>query len=104
MVRNIVLLGSTGSIGTQTLDVISTRRDQFTVVGLSASGGNLDLLASQILEFQPRVVALAKASAARDLQTALVRQARSYLASLETEPAVVTPISAGRTGRTRSAQ
>jgi DNA-binding transcriptional LysR family regulator len=39
----------------------------------------------------------------RDLQTALVRQAGSYLASLE-DPAVVTPISAGRTGRTRSAQ
>ncbi|MCF6376501.1 LysR family transcriptional regulator [Nocardioides KLBMP 9356] len=40
----------------------------------------------------------------RDLQTALVRQARSYLASLEPDPSVVTPISAGRTGRTRSAQ
>jgi DNA-binding transcriptional LysR family regulator len=42
----------------------------------------------------------------RDLQTALVRQARAYLALTEPEadPAVVTPISAGRTGRTRSAQ
>ncbi|HJE50444.1 MAG TPA: 1-deoxy-D-xylulose-5-phosphate reductoisomerase [Tessaracoccus flavescens] len=73
--RNIVLLGSTGSIGTQTLDVISSRRDQFSVVGLSASGGNIELLASQILEFRPAVVALAKASAARDLQAALYAQA-----------------------------
>ena len=42
----------------------------------------------------------------RDLQTALVRQARAYLALTEPEPepAVVTPINAGRTGRTRSAQ
>ena len=39
----------------------------------------------------------------RDLQTALVRQARAYLASLEADPAVVTPISAGRSARTRSA-
>lgn len=69
--RNIVLLGSTGSIGTQTLDVISTRRDQFRVTGLSASGGNLELLARQIIEFQPQTVALAKASAAMQLQRLL---------------------------------
>lgn len=49
--RSIVLLGSTGSIGTQTLDVISTRRDQFRVTGLSASGGNIELLAQQVIEF-----------------------------------------------------
>lgn len=69
--RTIVLLGSTGSIGTQTLDVISTRRDQFRVLGLAASGGNLERLASQIVEFQPEAVALAKPSAANDLQRLL---------------------------------
>ena len=69
--RTIVLLGSTGSIGTQTLDVISTRRDQFRVVALAASGGNLELLAAQIVEFEPEVVALAKPSAARELQRLL---------------------------------
>ena len=69
--RSIVLLGSTGSIGTQTLDVISTRRDQFRVTGLSASGGNIELLAQQVIEFEPEVVALAKASAANQLQRAL---------------------------------
>jgi 1-deoxy-D-xylulose-5-phosphate reductoisomerase len=71
LVRTIVLLGSTGSIGTQTLDVISTRRDQFRVVALAASGGNLELLAAQIVEFEPEVVALAKPSAARELQRLL---------------------------------
>ena len=69
--RTIVLLGSTGSIGTQTLDVISTRRDRFRVVALAASGGNLELLAAQIVEFEPEVVALAKPSAARELQRLL---------------------------------
>ena len=65
--RTIVLLGSTGSIGTQTLDVISTRRNQFRVAGLSASGGNLELLADQISAFRPSVVALARQNAADEL-------------------------------------
>ena len=73
--RTIVLLGFTGSIGTQTLDVISGRRDRFRVLGLSASGGNLELLARQIIEFEPEAVALAKASAAQDLQRALYAEA-----------------------------
>ena len=73
--RTIVLLGATGSIGTQTLDVISGRRDRFRVLGLSASGGNLELLARQIIEFEPEAVALAKASAAQDLQRALYAEA-----------------------------
>lgn len=45
--RDIVLLGSTGSIGTQTLEVIAGHPDAFRVVGLSAGGGNLDLLVDQ---------------------------------------------------------
>lgn len=73
--RTIVLLGSTGSIGTQTLDVISTRRDEFRVVGLAAGGGNIELLARQIIEFAPEVVALAKPAAANELQRALYAEA-----------------------------
>lgn len=73
--RRVVLLGSTGSIGTQTLDVVSTRRDQFDVVGLSASGSNIDLLAQQIVEFEPAVVALANARKANELQDELYRAA-----------------------------
>lgn len=48
--RRILILGSTGSIGTQALDVIRTRRDRFQVVGLAA-GRNADLLAAQAAEF-----------------------------------------------------
>ena len=49
------MLGSTGSIGTQTLDVIRALPDQFKVIGLAA-GRNLDLLARQVEEFGPRMV------------------------------------------------
>jgi 1-deoxy-D-xylulose-5-phosphate reductoisomerase len=54
--KNIIILGSTGSIGTGTLDVIRRDPGVFNVIGLAA-GGNVELMASQIAEFQPdRVV------------------------------------------------
>jgi len=53
--RRIAILGSTGSIGRQTLDVIRALPERFRVVGLAA-GRNSDLLAQQIAEFQPRLV------------------------------------------------
>ncbi len=52
------ILGSTGSIGTATLDVVRHFPDRFQVVALAA-GGNLELLARQVEEFQPRLVAVA---------------------------------------------
>jgi len=56
--KNIIILGSTGSIGTNTLDVIRRDPGAFRVVGLAA-GRNVELLASQIAEFQPDRVVLA---------------------------------------------
>src|SRR6188768_842990 len=50
--RSITILGSTGSIGQSTLDVVRRRRDQFMVYALVA-GQNIDRLAEQIVEFQP---------------------------------------------------
>lgn len=50
---NLVLLGSTGSIGTQTLDVVRAMPERFRVLGLAA-GRNLDALAAQAHEFHPR--------------------------------------------------
>jgi 1-deoxy-D-xylulose-5-phosphate reductoisomerase len=50
--KRIAILGSTGSIGQQTLDVIRAHPDKFKVTALTA-GNNLDLLKSQIAEFQP---------------------------------------------------
>ena len=56
--KDIIILGSTGSIGTGTLDVIRRDPGAFNVIGLAA-GGNVELLASQIAEFQPDRVVMA---------------------------------------------
>lgn len=46
--------GSTGSIGTQTLDIVEEKPHLFEVTALAA-GGNVDLLAEQIVKFKPKV-------------------------------------------------
>ena len=69
--RDVIILGSTGSIGTQALDVISRNPDAFRVVGLGAGGGNVALLAEQIAAFRPRLVAVATWDAAKALARAL---------------------------------
>ena len=51
--RDIVILGSTGSIGTQALDLVRAHPDRFRVVGLTAGGSNPDLFAAQVAEFAP---------------------------------------------------
>jgi 1-deoxy-D-xylulose-5-phosphate reductoisomerase len=53
--KRLIVLGSTGSIGTQTLDVVRAYPERFQVVGLAA-GSNTDLLTRQIAEFRPRLV------------------------------------------------
>ena len=53
MTRSVVLLGSTGSIGTQALDVVARHRERFDVVGLAAGGGQVDLVVRQALAFGP---------------------------------------------------
>lgn len=74
--RTVVILGSTGSIGTQALEVIDSRRDEFHVVGLAAGGSDVALFARQVIDFRPQVVALAKATAGQDLQLALYAEAK----------------------------
>ena len=64
--RDILLLGSTGSIGTQTLDVIRRSAGALRVIGLSADT-SWELLLSQIEEFQPSFAALASEEAAEKL-------------------------------------
>ena len=61
MTKNITLLGCTGSIGTQSLDVIRTQG--YNVFGLAANR-NADLLLRQIAEFSPKVVAVVDDAAA----------------------------------------
>lgn len=64
--KNISILGSTGSIGTQSLDVIRHNRDKFRVVGLSTNK-NIKLLYDQIMEFNPEAVAVMDESSATAL-------------------------------------
>ena len=54
--RDIVILGSTGSIGTQALDLVRAHPDRFRVVGLTAGGSNPELFAAQVAEFAPGVL------------------------------------------------
>ena len=74
--RSVIVLGSTGSIGTQTLEVIRSSDSEFKVVGISAGGNNPSLLAEQALEFQVEYVAIANATAAQDVQLAIYAQAK----------------------------
>lgn len=68
--KRIAILGSTGSIGTQTLNVIRRHRDLFAVEVLCA-GSNADLLIQQALEFDPNAVAIADESKYNQVQEAL---------------------------------
>jgi len=78
--RSVVVLGATGSIGTQALDVVTANPDRFRVVGLGAGGGRVELLAAQALDLGVEVVAVARATAAQDLQLAFyaAAQARGF--------------------------
>ena len=89
--REVVLLGSTGSIGTQALDVVRRNPDRLRVVGLAAGGERVDLLAAQALELGVEVVAVARAGAAQDLQLAFYAhaQARGYSAGQYRLPKVL---------------
>lgn len=78
--KAITLLGCTGSIGTQTLDIVAQHPDQFRMVGLAA-GRNIQLLAQQIRQFRPEIVAIA--------EEALLPELRDRIADLESEPILV---------------
>jgi 1-deoxy-D-xylulose-5-phosphate reductoisomerase len=67
----VTILGSTGSIGTQALDVVRRNPERLRVVGLSAGGANRELLAGQIREFLPPLVAIADEDSAADVTSKL---------------------------------
>ena len=68
--RRVIILGSTGSIGTQALDVIRRNPDRFEVAGLAA-GSSHELLVGQVREFMPPVVAVTDETAAVELKAAI---------------------------------
>jgi len=75
-VRSVTILGSTGSIGTQALQVIEQQPDAFRVHGLAAGGTDPTALAVQALATRAQVVAVAQASAGQDVLLALYAQAQ----------------------------
>ena len=70
--KTIAVLGSTGSIGTNTLDVVRSNRHLYQVYSLVA-GHNIELLTAQILEFRPKLAAVATASGLEGLAASLAR-------------------------------
>jgi 1-deoxy-D-xylulose-5-phosphate reductoisomerase len=77
MPKDVVILGSTGSVGTQAIDVVTQNPDRFRVVGLGAGGQRAELLAEQALQLGVEVVAVAQATAAQDLQLAFYAAAQA---------------------------
>jgi len=85
--REIVILGSTGSIGTQALDIVRRNRGRFRVVALAAGGAHPDVLARQAAEFGVAAVAVPSPAAAAEVQDAL----RSLLSRTDPATSPATP-------------
>jgi 1-deoxy-D-xylulose-5-phosphate reductoisomerase len=95
--RELVLLGSTGSIGTQAADIVRRNPGRFRLIALAAGGGKPDLLASQALEFGVEVVAVASERAAPALNDALqarARESRKPVPKVLAGPAAVAEVAA----------
>jgi 1-deoxy-D-xylulose-5-phosphate reductoisomerase len=89
--RSVLVLGSTGSIGTQALEVIAANPDLFEVAGIAAGGADPALLAEQAVTFGVRAVAVGRADRAAAVTDALAAAAR---AAGRTPPAVLSGPSA----------
>ena len=92
-VIRVALAGSTGSIGTQSLDVIEAESDRFELAAIGATGRQPEILIEQARRHRPKIVAVSETSAAAAIAAALpeceVRAGADALASLATEADVV---------------
>ena len=70
--QRLTVLGSTGSVGVNTLDVVARHRNRFEVVALTAHN-RTEALFKQCLEFQPRIAVVEEAAAAQDLKARIVQ-------------------------------
>lgn len=80
--KKIAILGSTGSIGTQTLDVVRAHSDELEVVALAA-GSNKERLKEQIREFHPELVSLSDEKKAQELKEELVGEAVEVVCGMD---------------------
>mmetsp|Transcript_18399 Transcript_18399/g.25517 ORF Transcript_18399/g.25517 Transcript_18399/m.25517 type:complete len:487 (-) Transcript_18399:164-1624(-) len=76
--KRLSILGSTGSIGTQTLDIVDVCPDNFEVDALSA-GTNVQLMAEQVMKYNPKVASLSTPEAAKELKELLVKKGCSNM-------------------------
>ena len=91
MKRRVAILGSTGSIGKQTLEVIRQNRDAFEVVALSAHKNSTELRA-QCLEFSPQIVCAGDPSLIEGYEVVTGGEGLSYIASHEKVDTVIVAI------------
>ena len=77
--RKISLLGATGSIGQQTLDLIRKAPSIYSLEACAAAGNNLEAFVQIIEEFQPKLVSIASASKADELYKALGSQIKNKI-------------------------
>ena len=91
--KRVSILGSTGSVGRSTLTVVDAFRDELKVVGLAA-GGNIDLLAQQVIQYRPSLVSVREL---RDVEPGPVALGRIGAARLASEARAL----AGREPRRR---
>ncbi len=87
--KRLAILGSTGSIGRTTLDIVAHQPERFQIVALSA-GSNVDLLARQVRQFRPDLVSVRSEAVARELSEALGDDAPTTLVGAEGLTAVAT--------------
>lgn len=80
--KKIAILGSTGSIGTQTLDVVRAHSDELEVVALAA-GSNKERLKEQIREFHPELVSLSDEKKAQELKEELAGEAVEVVCGMD---------------------
>ena len=98
--KAVAILGSTGSVGVTTLDVVERFRDRFRVVAMAA-GSNIDLLVKQIERHQPEIVSVASAELASQLKRRLgpacgveICHGREGATAVATHPAAAIVVSA----------
>jgi 1-deoxy-D-xylulose-5-phosphate reductoisomerase len=96
--RNISILGSTGSVGRSTLDVVDAFPEELRVVGLAA-GGNIDALVEQVKRYRPELVSVRSAEGAaslrrrvQDVEIAYGAEGASAVASMSSADAVIAAI------------
>ncbi len=102
----LAILGSTGSIGQQTLDVVRALPDRFEVIALSA-GNNVDLLTRQVAEFKPRIVyhngkagpAIAKHESLTPERIAALDEADIVVIALSGEAGLLPTLAAAKAGK-----